>query len=153
MAPEQAIGTQLDGRCDLFSLGVVLFEMLTGQRPFDGPTDVATLLNVSQGKRRPLEDTIKHCPPPLIKIIDDLLATDPDKRLPNASVLLDRLAPLSPGPKARRELSSLVRKYKGDRSSAATASPASQASLLYRNPLATAYQIHNRNAGALYSDP
>jgi serine/threonine-protein kinase len=84
LSPEQAECTELDGRSDQFSLGAVLYEMITGVRPFDGETEIATLQKV--------RDTIVQAPsrlrPEIPSEIDGLilkaLSREPDRRFENA---------------------------------------------------------------------
>ena len=87
MSPEQLSGRPLDGRSDVFSLGVVLFELVTGRRPFEGDT-VATLMTRIANDPHPdimgLRGGIPAC---LRNIIDKTLEKDPNKRYPNAGAL------------------------------------------------------------------
>jgi eukaryotic-like serine/threonine-protein kinase len=80
MSPEQAFGLEIDHRSDLFSLGVVLYELATGQTAFAG-TSIATLaLQITQRKPEPLGKAVPGCPRGLQYIVDKLLAKQPDKR-------------------------------------------------------------------------
>lgn len=94
MAPEQALGQEIDARADLYSVGVLLFEMITGRRPYQGPAAgllgqqlSVSLPPLSQLLGVPIDESVQE-------LVSDLLATDPEKRLPSATVLLDRVAVL-----------------------------------------------------------
>jgi serine/threonine protein kinase/Tol biopolymer transport system component len=76
MSPEQARGNETDGRTDVWSLGVVLYEMLTGENPFDGETISDSLAAVIHTEPKPLQDV----PPDLGWIIEKALNKDPDQR-------------------------------------------------------------------------
>ncbi len=108
MAPEQMRMTDIDGRSDLFALGVVLYEMLTGRRPFDGSTDVQTMTRIMQGEREPIRRLRPDVPPPLVRIVDRLLHPDRDRRYRDAGDLLDALSPLLPSAATRRQLARMV---------------------------------------------
>ena len=80
MSPEQAFGLELDQRSDLFSLGVVLYELITGQTAFAG-TSIATLaLQITQRKPEPLARVVPGCPRGLQHVVEKLMAKQPDKR-------------------------------------------------------------------------
>lgn len=92
MSPEQALGLPLDHRADLFSLGVVLYEMVTGKVAFPG-TALATLaIQIAQEKVEPVDRTVSDCPAGLRFIIDKLLAKKPEQRFSTGAALEAALA-------------------------------------------------------------
>jgi serine/threonine-protein kinase len=80
MSPEQAGGDEVDGRSDLFSLGVLLYEMLTGRTPFQGANPLATLKRVLTETPEPLADLRPDLPPTLTTLVDRLLAKNREER-------------------------------------------------------------------------
>lgn len=109
MSPEQALGLPVDARSDLFSLGVVLYEMVTGKPAFPGTGLAVLAIQIAQEKVAPIGDAAGDCPPGLRFIIDKLLAKKPEQRFADGSALLaaiDReLAAERDAPPARRGLS------------------------------------------------
>lgn len=112
MSPEQALSGAIDGRSDLFSLGVMAFEMLADRRPFDGPTDLATLANLVGGKRASLAELAPHTPAALVSLVERLLVPDRDARPASASEVLETLSSTSPPLHSRRLLGQLVRRLR-----------------------------------------
>ena len=91
MAPEQGRGEDVDARCDLFSLGVVLYRMCTGQQPFHGKDTVSTLMAVAMHEP-PLPDTLNtELPPELSDLVMKLLEKDVDKRVSSAAEVIQTL--------------------------------------------------------------
>lgn len=87
MAPEQVAGRKVDGRADIFSLGVVLFELLAGRRPFEAD-DVTTLLyQIAREPHRRLADDRSALPSELYRIVDCALQKDPAHRFARAGDL------------------------------------------------------------------
>jgi serine/threonine-protein kinase len=80
MSPEQINGQKIDGRSDIFSLGVVLFELLTGQLPFHGKTLTNLFYQITQVKHPSPRSINSKVPKPLEQIVDKSLAKNPDQR-------------------------------------------------------------------------
>lgn len=102
MAPEQAAGREVDQRADQFALGTVLYELLTGQRPFDGETAPEILTSILRDEPEPLSSRAPGAPAPLRWIVDRCLAKDPAGRYESTrdlardlAMLGERLAELS----------------------------------------------------------
>jgi serine/threonine protein kinase len=92
MAPEQAQGETLDHRADLFSLGSVLYAMLTGRPPFRASSTLAVLKRVSEDDPRPIREVIPEVPEWLCRIVDKLHAKNPTARYQSAREVADILA-------------------------------------------------------------
>lgn len=104
LAPEYARSGRFDVRCDLFSLGALLYEAATGVAPHDGATDLETLERAARGERTPLAERAPELPDALVTIIESLLEPDPEHRMQSASALLEALSTLPVPARARREL-------------------------------------------------
>lgn len=87
MSPEQALGGAVDGRSDLFSSGVVLYELITGQRAFAGKSAATLALQITQHDPRPIGELAPDCPRGLEFIIGKLLAKKPEKRFAHGGEL------------------------------------------------------------------
>ena len=92
MAPEQARGDEIDARADLFSLGSVLYEALTGKPPFQGKTPLAVLRQVADEDHESVRRLNPEVPDWLEEIIDRLLAKDPKDRIQTAAEVSEQLA-------------------------------------------------------------
>jgi len=114
MAPEVLLGREGDGRADLFSLGVIFYEALTGQHPFLGATYIATSDRILYRTPAPITQLNAQVPFALERIVSKLLAKDPGARYLTASQLLvdlrglerttvvDSVSPVFSGRQARR---------------------------------------------------
>jgi Tol biopolymer transport system component len=84
MAPEQAEGKSVDERADVFALGVVFYEMLTGKRPFGGDTPASILASVLKDTPRAPIEVRSDVPPGVSRIVKRCLQKDPDRRFQTA---------------------------------------------------------------------
>lgn len=91
MSPEQILGEPADPRTDLFSLGVVLYELLSGQRPFEGPDERSTSLRIRRDPPVPLTRHVPDLPPSVERIVQRCLEKMPSDRQANAAELADAL--------------------------------------------------------------
>lgn len=92
MSPEQSTGErQIDGRSDLYSLGVVGYQMLTGDPPFDAPSTPALLVKHLSETPQPIVSRVRGVPPDLERAVMLLLEKDPDDRFPSAAALVAAL--------------------------------------------------------------
>jgi hypothetical protein len=80
MSPEQAQGHKVDTRSDIFSLGVVLYEMVTGTRAFTGDSALSTLSAILRDEARPIPEIVPDTPPQLEALIARCLRKNPDER-------------------------------------------------------------------------
>ncbi len=92
MSPEQAKGEPVDYRSDQFSLGIVLYEMLTGLRPFRGGSNPETLTSIIREEPEPLEKLAPTVPGPVRWIVERCLAKEPDGRFDSTRDLTRDLA-------------------------------------------------------------
>jgi len=129
MSVEQARGEELDPRSDLFSLGVVLYEMATGEPPFTGAATAVIFDGILHGTPRPASEANSQLPLAFEKILDKLLEKDRDLRCQSAAEL-------------RADLKRLSRDLSSGKSAAAPKSGS--------GPTAVAAPVKQKSVGVLY---
>ena len=92
MSPEQAENRPLDGRSDIFSLGIILYELAAGERPFKGTSVLSVMTSILRDTPRPVADLNSALPPALAESIRRCLCKDPALRYQGAGELRDDLA-------------------------------------------------------------
>lgn len=91
MSPEQAMGQRVDARSDLFSAGVMLYQLVTGHRPFDGESIVSLAVKIAKEDPKPIGQLREGVPPALRRIVDRCLAKQPEKRFQSGAELAQAL--------------------------------------------------------------
>lgn len=81
MSPEQVAGKKVDGRSDLFSLGVVFYELLTGEKPFKGDSIAEVMYAIAKTSYTPVTELVPVVQPCCVEIVGKLLAKGVTKRL------------------------------------------------------------------------
>jgi serine/threonine protein kinase len=94
MSPEQAEGKSIDHRSDIFSMGVVLYQMATGQRPFKGDTSVSIISSIMKDTPESITDLNQSLPRHLGRIVKRCLAKEPGRRFQTALDLRNELEEL-----------------------------------------------------------
>ena len=88
MSPEQVGGSDsVDGRADIFSTGVMLYELLTGHKPFEAEAPTAVILKILKDDPTPIETYVQGLPPQLVALVLKALAKNPDDRFAKADAL------------------------------------------------------------------
>jgi tetratricopeptide (TPR) repeat protein/tRNA A-37 threonylcarbamoyl transferase component Bud32 len=96
MSPEQARGLPLDPRSDLFSLGLLLYETLSGRSPFEAGSTLETLTRICTHRQASLREVDPAIPAPLSELVDRLLEKDPSRRPQSAREVAAALAAAAP---------------------------------------------------------
>jgi serine/threonine protein kinase len=122
LAPEQIDDATIDARCDIFSYGVLSYELLAYQRPFDASTISALLFQILQRPHLPLLGRNPDCPPALAALVEQCLEKNRDRRPQTFSEIRERLAMLGAG------TGPIVRTGEISASASTTMGPASGAS-------------------------
>ena len=106
MSPEQTRGDKVDQRTDIWSLGVVLYEMLCGTRPFRGGSDQAVVNAILNSKPETLTSRVPSLPPNVAAVVQRATHKDPERRYPDASAILKDLELLLDDPSCQISLDS-----------------------------------------------
>ena len=91
MSPEQLAGKKVDGRSDIFSLGVCLYELLTGEKPFTGDSVATLVTSIVNTPHRPIQQLDAKIPEALAHVVDRALQKDPEKRYQRAKEMAAEL--------------------------------------------------------------
>src|SRR6185295_3248794 len=115
--PEQIRAQPLDRRVDVYGLGVVLYELVTGAKPFDNLSEAELLHEIVYGERIPMRERRKDAPPELERITTRALERDKERRYPDCRMMhadLESFLRSWHQPVNAFELAELIKRYSGD---------------------------------------
>ena len=92
MSPEQVLGDKIDSRSDVFSIGAVFYEVLSGHKPFESESMHGVLFQVVHKEPQPIREWNGQLPPILVQVVEKCLAKDKDQRFQNGGELRDAVA-------------------------------------------------------------
>jgi len=95
MSPEQCEGKPVDGRSDIYSLGVTFYELITGRSPFEAETPGSMLVKIVKGEFKPLQEIDPNIPAGVRTVIEKMLKTSPKKRYQNTDEVITALKNLA----------------------------------------------------------
>jgi len=113
MPPEQLLGEPIDGRADVYALGVVLYQLVAGKRPYDAPTEFALMQRICSGQATPLRSHDAEVPEALERIIVRAMSSNPEQRYADARELcadLDRFVLAQGSPVSSFDIAEQVRR-------------------------------------------
>jgi serine/threonine-protein kinase len=108
MSPEQLEARDVDARSDIFSFGAMLYEMVTGVRPFAGQSQATIIAAILEREPAPIAESAPLTPPALDRVVRKCLAKDPDRRWQSAGDLCDELSWIAQGSGAQLATGSTV---------------------------------------------
>jgi serine/threonine protein kinase/HAMP domain-containing protein len=111
MSPEQALGQEIDGRSDLFSVGVVLYELLSGEKAFSGASAATLALQITSQDPTPLGKVAPTTSRGLQFVVDKLMAKRPDRRFQSGAQLADALRREQSASEAIRAEANSIRRF------------------------------------------
>ena len=91
MSPEQVSGAKIDGRSDLFSVGVILYQLITGQKPFTGDSVASLMYQITHTEPKSLQEIKPELPTQIRKIIEKLLKKNPNERFQSGQELINAI--------------------------------------------------------------
>jgi serine/threonine-protein kinase len=92
MSPEQAKGGKVDNRSDLYAMGVVLYQMITGRVPFNASSFNELLFKIALESPEPVETIVPDCPPAFVALVNQAMSRDPSQRFQTARGFQEALA-------------------------------------------------------------
>jgi serine/threonine protein kinase len=110
MPLEQMRGKSIDQRADIYALGVVLYQMLSGRLPYQLNNFGDLLLAMASEAPQPLERAVRGLPSGMVRVIDKALSRSPDDRYPNLDAMLVALEPFAPAASPRLQLPAAARR-------------------------------------------